>query len=248
MHGRAANLIVVKCRAFLALVVVALAFPGVAAAGVRVWFVADEKPVPVARGGTTIEAAVAQLLAGPTPAERTRGIHSAIPRTTPLLSLTVARRIVTVDLGARFAAGRDQAALQARVGQLVRTVRSIRGVLAVRVLIEGGVPVGLFPGYDLRRPVAAAVEASRVLDRRRATFSSGSSISGFMASSGLTGNGRHADLDGRPRLPEVGEPQPGRNARRRPRSRRCFARPVPSPRCGPPAGGSRCSSGARSRF
>ena len=69
-----------------------------------------------------------------------------------------AQRVVTVDLGARFAAGSDEAALQGRVGQLVRTVRSIPGVLSVRVLVEGGVPVGLFPGYDLRRPVTAPVE------------------------------------------------------------------------------------------
>jgi hypothetical protein len=63
---------------------------------------------------------------------------------------------VTIDLSARFAAGRNDAALDARVGQLVKTVAGIPGVRAVRLLVEGGVPVGLFSGYDLRRPLGRA--------------------------------------------------------------------------------------------
>ncbi len=158
MGTRVSNHTSVKCRAFLAVVACALTLPGAAGAGVKVWFSAEGKPVPVIRDGTTIEAAVEQLLVGPTATERSRGIRSAVPRRTPLRSVTISRRVVTVDLGARFAAGRDETALQGRVGQLVRTVRSIPGVLAVRVLVEGGVPVGLFPGYDLRRPITVAVE------------------------------------------------------------------------------------------
>jgi hypothetical protein len=175
-----------KCSAFLALAACALALPGTAGAGMRVWFVADGRPVPVVRGGTTIEEAVRQLLAGPSPAERSHGVHSAVPRATPLLSVTVSRRIVTVDLGARFAAGRDESALQGRVGQLVRTMRSIAGVRAVRLLIDGGVPVGLFPGYDLRHSVAVAVEN---VPREPTTSELQQQLIdlGFMAPSGLTG-------------------------------------------------------------
>ena len=102
-----------KCSAFLALVVSALVLAGSAGAGVNVWFVADGKPVSVPRNGTTLQKAVQQLLAGPTAAERSRGIHSAVPRATPLRSVTVTHRVVTVDLGARFAAGSDRALLQA---------------------------------------------------------------------------------------------------------------------------------------
>ena len=186
MRAPTANLIGMKCRAFLALAACALALPGNVGAGVSVWFVADGKPVSVVRSGTTIERAVQQLLAGPTSAERARGIRSAVPPATPLLSATVSRRIVTVDLGARFAAGRDASALQGRVGQLVRTVRSVSGVLAVRLLIEGGVPVGLFPGYDLRRPATVAVDnipsqaTTRDLQQQLVDL-------GFMAPSGRTG-------------------------------------------------------------
>jgi hypothetical protein len=186
MRAPTANPIGMKCGTFLVLAACALAVPGTAGARVGVWFVADGKPVSVVRSGTTIEGAVQQLLAGPTPAERARGVRSAVPQATPLLSVTVSRRIVTVDLGARFAAGRDEAALHGRVGQLVRTVRSIPGVRAVRLLIDGGIPVGLFPGYDLRRPVIAAIDSAprqpttRDLQQQLVDL-------GFMAPSGLTG-------------------------------------------------------------
>ena len=186
MRVPTANQITMKCSVFLALAASALALPGAAGAGVSVWFLSAGKPVPVVRSGTTIEGAVRQLLAGPTPAERSRGLRSAVPRATPLLSVTVSRRIVTVDLGARFAAGRDEQALQGRVGQLVRTVRNISGVRAVRVLVDGGVPVGLFPGYDRRLPVSAAVEPVQHRPTIRG-FQQQLVDLGFMAPSGLTG-------------------------------------------------------------
>ncbi len=187
MRPQAANLIAMKCSAFLALLVSALALAGSAGAGVNVWFVADGKPVSVPRGGTTMQKAVQQLLAGPTAAERRRGIRSAVPRATPLRSVTVTHRVVTVDLGARFAAGRDGRLLQERVGQLIRTLRGIPGVRGVQVLVDGGVPVGLFPGYDLRKPVAVPVDpaaehalTTRDIQQRLIDL-------GFMDASGLTG-------------------------------------------------------------
>jgi hypothetical protein len=70
--------------------------------------------------------------------------------------VAIRRRVVTVDLSGRFAAGLDTSALRARVAQLVRTVTGVPGVRAVRVLVEGGVPVGLFPGVDVRRPLGPA--------------------------------------------------------------------------------------------
>jgi L,D-transpeptidase catalytic domain/Sporulation and spore germination/Putative peptidoglycan binding domain len=175
-----------KFRLLLTVAASALALPGLARAEVHVWFVADGKPTAVARNGTTIERAVQQLLVGPTSAEHARGVRSAVPRATPLLSVTVSRRIVTVDLGARFASGRDEAALHSRVSQLVRTVKSIPGVLAVRLLVEGGVPVSLFPGYDLRRPVIAAVDDTPRQPTTRDVQQELVDL-GFMARTGITG-------------------------------------------------------------
>lgn len=134
----------------------ALASPAAPSAGglrSEVWFLRDGNAVPVERAAPGIPGIVRSLLAGPTRHERTRGLRTSIPSGTVLRDLRVERRVVTVDLAARFVAGRDEASLRARVGQVVRTVRAIPGVVGVRVRIEGGVPVGLFPGYDLRRVV-----------------------------------------------------------------------------------------------
>jgi hypothetical protein len=186
MQTGTSNLLSVKCSAVVAVAACALALPCAARAGVEIWLTSQGKPVPVVRKGATIRAAVEQLLAGPTASERRRGYRSAVPSRTPLRSVTVARRVVTVDLGARFAAGKDEAALQDRVGQLVRTVRGIPGVVSVRILIEGGAPVGLFPGYDLRRPVVAPVErlapAPRTRDLQQRLVDLG-----FLATTGVTG-------------------------------------------------------------
>ena len=93
------------------------------------------------------------LLAGPTAAERARGLRSAVPRGTPLRGVDDRaphrHRRPRRPLRRRPLRG----SLRARVAQLVRTVSSVPGVAGVRVLVEGGVPLGLFPGLDLRRPV-----------------------------------------------------------------------------------------------
>jgi hypothetical protein len=132
-----------------------LVVPAHAAGGAvaKVWFLKDGRLVSVDRRAPTIEAAVQALLAGPTVADRAHGLHSAVPSRTPLRAVDVERRVVTVDLGARFAAGGSAASLRARVAQLVRTTSSVPGVAGVRILVAGGVPLGLFPGLDLRRPL-----------------------------------------------------------------------------------------------
>ena len=179
-------------RAPLVLVVLAalaLAGPAAAAETVRqgeVWFLVRGTPTPVHRTAPGIPGLVRSLLAGPTRAEQRRGLTTAIPSRTELLSLRIARQVVTVDLAARFALGRSEPSLQARVGQLVRTVRAVPGVAGVRVRIEGGVPVGLFPGYDLRGTVREPIADPRkpaVHDVRQLLVDLG-----FMAPSGLRGD------------------------------------------------------------
>ena len=69
--------------------------------------------------------------ARPTRRERSSGRRTAVPAGTALRDLRIDGRVVTVDLAARFAAGRDDASLDARVGQLVRTLRAVPGVVGV---------------------------------------------------------------------------------------------------------------------
>jgi hypothetical protein len=140
----------------VSLAALALAAPAGATTTLRhgqIWLLEGPEPVAVPRVAPGIPGLVRSLLAGPTARERQRGLSSAIPSGTVVNDLRITRRVVTVDLGARFATGRRESSLRARVGQLVRTLRAVPGVIGVRVRIEGGVPIGLFPGYDLRRTV-----------------------------------------------------------------------------------------------
>lgn len=162
-----------------------LASSSAAATRGDVWFVRAGEPVAVPRSAPGIPGLVRSLLAGPTRRERAAGLGSAIPAGAQLRELRIERRVVTVDLDARFAAGRDERALSARVGQLVRTLRSVPGVLGVRVRIEGGVPIGLFPGYDLRRTVTAPADGERPSSLHETQLLL--SDLGFMAPTGVTG-------------------------------------------------------------
>jgi hypothetical protein len=151
-------LVVRRLSAVVVCVLALLATEAAGAAGARpgtVWFLRDGRPVAVQRSAPTLPAVVKALLAGPTAAERRRGLRSAIPATTKVRNVRLSKRIATVDLAARFAQGVDRDVMRDRADQVVRTVLGVPGVAGVRLRIEGGVPVGLFPGYDLRRPVTA---------------------------------------------------------------------------------------------
>jgi lipoprotein-anchoring transpeptidase ErfK/SrfK len=176
----------VKGVVTIALAASALAVPAQGAAAVTVWFARDGRVVPVHRNVSSIKAAVRTLLAGPTAKERARGIRSALPASVPLLDLSIERRVVSVDLGARLAAGRDDSSLRLRVSQLVRTVSSFPGVAGVRILVDGGVPVGLFPGLDLHRPLTAGAVPSYVGPSVRDLQQLLSDL-GYMAAGGVTG-------------------------------------------------------------
>jgi L,D-transpeptidase catalytic domain/Sporulation and spore germination/Putative peptidoglycan binding domain len=139
----------------------------------------------VHRSAPGVPGIVRSLLAGPTRRERAGGVRSAIPSGTALRDLSIERRVVTVDLAARFVAGRDATSLDARVGQLVRTLRAVPGVVGVRVRVEGGVPIGIFPGYDLRKTVREPLPEEHVeslLDVQGLLADLG-----FMARPGVTG-------------------------------------------------------------
>jgi lipoprotein-anchoring transpeptidase ErfK/SrfK len=123
---------------------------------VRVTFVQGEQNVSVERPGTGVEAAVAALVAGPTPDEQSRQIRSYIRPGTPVRSVTQAGGVATVDLGRRFAAGSTADEVLARLSQVVATVTSVPGVTSVQILIEGGVPLGLFPGVNATVPLTVA--------------------------------------------------------------------------------------------
>ena len=133
----------------------AVVLPATANATVKVAFLQGEQVVTVDRPGSTIRQAANALLAGPSPAEKQREITTQVPSGTPLRSVSFAKGVASVDVGEKFVQGRAVESLDARLAQLVLTMRSVPGVRSVRLLVKGGTPLGLFPGYDLRRPVTA---------------------------------------------------------------------------------------------
>jgi len=77
------------------------------------------------------------LLAGPTAAERRRGLSSTVPSGSRLLGLTVKGGLATVDLSSRFASGGGSASMNARLAQLVYTLTAVAGVERVNLRLEG---------------------------------------------------------------------------------------------------------------
>ena len=176
---------VVTLALLAALAAAGQARAGDRAVGIDVSFLRDGRPASVPRSAPGIPGIVRALLAGPTRRERADGLRTAIPTGTALRGLRIERQVVIVDLAARFVAGRDDDALRARIGQLVRTLRAVPGVRGVRVRVEGGVPVGIFPGYDLRRTVREPLADTHPVGVREAQELLAGL--GFMAPTGVTG-------------------------------------------------------------
>lgn len=169
--------------------VAVLAAAGPAPGAVRVWFAQGPVLAPVERPGSGVRRAVEALLAGPTRAERARGLRSRLPGGTVVRKVSVSRRVVTLDLAARAVGSPSRDTVRDRVRQLVLTAGGVAGVQGVRVLVEGGTPLGLTPGIDLRRPVTAAAVRDaggaggpplRRLQQHLADL-------GFMTDAGITG-------------------------------------------------------------
>jgi hypothetical protein len=116
---------------------------------VKVWFLHGEQMEAVSRPGTTAEEALRALLRGPTAAERNRGVETYVPAGTKLRSVTVDDGLATVDVSLKFALGQDGASLLARLSQLVHTATGPEGARRVRLLVQGGTPLGMFPGVSL---------------------------------------------------------------------------------------------------
>jgi len=122
------------------------------AAQVPVFFVQGEQLARVARPGATVQAAVRQLLSGPTRAERTRGFRTYVPSGTTVHKVDVANGLATIDLSNRFTSG-AAATLAARLSQLVRTATGLQGTTRVRLLIDGNPVSGVFPGIKTESPI-----------------------------------------------------------------------------------------------
>jgi germination protein M len=92
----------------------------------------------------TSRAALSELLAGPTAAERELGLGTAIPDGTTLIDVGISPSgTATVDLSADFESGGGSMSMSMRLAQLVFTMTQFPTVSAVELAIEG-TPVTVF--------------------------------------------------------------------------------------------------------
>ena len=136
---------------------------------------------------------------------------------------------MTVDLGEKFALGTNADSLNARLVQVVLSFTTVPGVKYVRLLVKGGVPLGLFPGFPTSRPLTrqgraapdgrAAGHDAAGLDRpdhrgdaRRCSSASPTSASSTRPRSTARRASRRSR---RARVPEVAGPRPRRRRRAR---------------------------------
>jgi spore germination protein GerM len=129
----------------------------VAKAGDRDRLQAVDRLVPTP---PTVEKVVRKLLSGASDAEARRGLRTAVPAGTTILSAPVASAIATIDLSGAFVRGTSQEQIIA-LAQIVFTATSLPGVVGVRFTLEGRpteVPAG--DGTLTQAPLGRASFAS----------------------------------------------------------------------------------------
>ena len=90
-------------------------------------------------------AAMAELLAGPTPNDAAAGLTTAIPGGTRLLGLDITAGTATVDLSGAFAQGGGSLSMTARLAQVTYTLTQFPTVAQVVFRVDGA-PVTAFGG------------------------------------------------------------------------------------------------------
>ena len=135
----------------------------------RLYFLRDEKlgvaERRVAHTSMPASASVQALLAGPTAAERSAGLTSAVPADTKLLGLTISGTTAQVDLSEAFASGGGSLSMTARVAEVVYTLTRFPTVRSVEFLVEG-TPVEALGGEGVVLGEASAAPTGGASSRR----------------------------------------------------------------------------------
>ena len=118
----------------------------------EVWFARGDHLVPVARvheqTREVATAAINALVAGPTRAERTSGVTTAVPSGTRLLGISIAKGVATVDLTSEYQSGGGSLSMQMRLGQVVYTLTQFPTVKTVLFQLDDA-PVNVFSGEGI---------------------------------------------------------------------------------------------------
>ncbi|MGB2954109.1 MAG: GerMN domain-containing protein [Gaiellaceae bacterium] len=124
----------------------------------EVWFARGGRLAPELRTHATTRrvatSALEALLAGPTRAERSSGITTAVPAGTRLLGISIKNGVAIADLTSEYQSGGGSLSMQVRLGQVVYTLTQFPTVKKVRFQLDGA-PVNVFSseGIVLAHPV-----------------------------------------------------------------------------------------------
>ncbi|HUQ78976.1 MAG TPA: Gmad2 immunoglobulin-like domain-containing protein [Patescibacteria group bacterium] len=117
--------------------------------------VAVLREVPATKSVAT--AAITSLFAGPTGAETSRSISTAIPDGSRLLGISITNGVATIDLSSEFESGGGSASVQGRLGQVVYTLTQFPSIKSVVFQIEGkSAEIFSGEGIVLDKPVGRA--------------------------------------------------------------------------------------------
>ena len=98
-------------------------------------------------------AAVTQLLAGPTKADKRAGLSTDIPSGTHLLAVSIAKGTATVNLSPLFTQGADPRTIKARAAQLIYTLTQFPDVSRVLIRVDGRPPNVAGDLLDVAKPL-----------------------------------------------------------------------------------------------
>jgi hypothetical protein len=99
-------------------------------------------------GPAVLQAALTELLAGPTPGEVDAGLTTTIPSATTLRGVNLADGLATIDLSHEFGEGGGSLSLVTRVGEVVFTATQFPNVDRVLFWIDGA-PIDVIGGEGL---------------------------------------------------------------------------------------------------
>ena len=116
--------------------------PTSASTPVHLYFLHNEKVVPVYRevavtSGAVATATMRALLSGPTAAEQAAGVSTTIPAGTTLGGISLHKGVALVDLSSAYGSGGGSLSMTARVMQVVFTLTQFSTVRSVSFSIDG---------------------------------------------------------------------------------------------------------------
>jgi spore germination protein GerM len=121
---------------------------------VRVYLVRGEHVGPVARvaeGEGVLRKALEELVAGPTPADTSAGLTTAVPSGVEVLDVAIDDGTATIDLSEAFDDGGGSLGMFLRLAQLVHTATQFASVERVALRLDGK-PVTTFSSEGIELP------------------------------------------------------------------------------------------------